>query len=125
MLVSVLSKAMMLLKERRVKNMTQAQHTQGPWKAQGARVAKIHIHKSRGHEFTTEIIDCGPKFNGFTPRSEQEANARLIAAAPELLEALEESLSALEYVADIRGINGDNVTLSKIRTAIAKATVAA
>lgn len=47
-----------------------------------------------------------------------EANARLVAAAPELLEALEEIVSA----ADGDGWNQLDATLSKARAALAKAT---
>ena len=46
-----------------------------------------------------------------------EANARLIAAAPELLEALEASLALIEL-----GIPFEGAITRKIRAAIAKAT---
>ena len=48
-----------------------------------------------------------------------EANARLVAAAPDLLEALEEIVSA----ADGDGWKQLDATLGKARAAIAKATV--
>jgi len=67
-----------------------AKHTKGPWAVEGPvgpEVIRGHIH----------IVDCpGLTVTSITPKSphpvmdeqERQANARLIAASPELLEAL-------------------------------------
>lgn len=75
--------------------MTQAQHTPGPWalsrpkyscdrervkNSEGIQVADVHSH------IEDDLVG--------------NANARLIAAAPELLEALEGAIGALEFSVD-------------------------
>ena len=61
---------------------TKAQHTEGPW--------SVGEHAPRGDEGRTIVIN-GPKGGNiadiFFDDEVDEANARLIAAAPELLEA--------------------------------------
>jgi hypothetical protein len=52
------------------------QHTQGPWVVNGNQVHAVNKHET----FVADVFDQ----NG-----DAKANARLIAAAPELLEALE------------------------------------
>jgi hypothetical protein len=83
-----------------------SKHTPGPWQvARGHRsgsaravypVLRFDSLMRQGHDF--------------------EANARLIAAAPELLDALQDALSALE----VCGRDFDHAT-GKARAAIAKA----
>ncbi len=51
-----------------------------------------------------------------------EANARLIAAAPELLEAIIECLPDLEHYVSTHG-SGPDKRLTKLNSAIAKATI--
>ena len=70
-------------------------------------------------------IDCG-EFHG---NSEQRANARLIAAAPELLEALKEAEGVMDLLWGCflakdyyRWGEDDAAALAKARAAIAKAT---
>jgi len=68
-----------------------------------------------------EITGNEPTLSAIT-REEAEANARLIAAAPELLEALEELMSD---VLDIRGVDVEEYKpegFKRARAAIAKAT---
>ena len=63
------------------------QHTPGPWKFHLGRGAspRFHIQTSAGYQ-----IASTPEVGSYAPESEQrDANARLIAAAPELLEALQ------------------------------------
>jgi len=89
-------------------------HTQGPWYAVGMWVEFEDDDKP-------DICTCNPKDfeQGHLHRSAEEiyANARLIAAAPDLLEALKLADATLA---------GANMNLSvvqnKIQTAIAKAT---
>jgi hypothetical protein len=57
-----------------------SEHTPGPWKVQENADAYTHIVRSKTNAY---ICGCGQGSDG-----EDKANARLIAAAPELLEAL-------------------------------------
>jgi hypothetical protein len=77
--------------------MTQtAQHTSGPWTYQyspypyrdGDEIPAFEVHGD-------EVKVCDT--NETRPTEEQEANARLIAAAPEMLGALEDLLAHAEY----------------------------
>lgn len=78
------------------------QHTRGPWK-----VSAIFPDKQRGHTFEPHVSVCG-KYEGKDIRladipdvadeqSEEYTNARLIAAAPDLLSDCE---AALAYIVD-------------------------
>lgn len=75
---------------------TQAQHTPGPWKASwthrinNGRRTGTHVVMREGSVNEHYWI---PQFEG---GEEDEANARLIAAAPELLEALKKINSLLD-----------------------------
>ena len=99
-------------------------HTPGPW---------FYKHEKGWHDIVThhgELPDGSP--NSWTVASintrrepEHEANARLIAAAPELLEALQSSDRAMStakhgYAFEI--VAHDSVVRTMIRAAIAKAT---
>ena len=94
--------------------MEKQQHTPGPWAyivPDGYVVRHPQIYS-----------DFGPVANatwlGENKLDQLKANARLIAAAPELLEALEEIVSA----ADGDGWSQLDADLRKARAAIAKAT---
>ena len=98
---------------RRQLNMTNetTQHTPGPWKYD---------------ELTAKIWDaedmpvCIPTLNnGMAGR---DANARLIAAAPELLEALCETAAKLQSVTHSTDISGCAHALKSAQAAIAAAT---
>ena len=92
-------------------------HTPGPWNtftkmpgvyAESGREIVFHAHLSRSAD-----------------ESERLANARLIAAAPELLEALEELVSRRESACAERGemdrLAGSDGRYNRARAAIAKA----
>jgi len=82
-----------------------ARHTPGPWYARPAAAfyGQYFIYFDKlGNDLTT----C---------EEERRANARLIAAAPELFEACEKALSALEY------FDGPEDAIELVREAIAKA----
>ena len=81
------------------------EHTQGPWRIDG---------KTRFGDFTIAAGES-VKTCQFIAKTQSEANARLIAAAPELLKALKE-LCADKYLAD--PINSDR--MKNARVAISK-----
>ena len=98
-------------------------HTPGPWKYHLGRGAnpRFHIQTTAGYQITsTPELENGPIH--YTESQSKEANARLIAAAPDLLEALGEMLR------DVReNFSRNNMgepagpTISKAAAAIAKA----
>lgn len=61
--------------------MAQTQHTPGPWMAKRAPDGPIDIFDSRGRDVVT-------LYGGGVESESKEANARLIAAAPDMLVAL-------------------------------------
>lgn len=64
--------------------------TPGPWFANRNGFSTVYIEAKIGGGLIQEIAACGPNANG---QYEQEANARLISAAPELLEALQQAIA--------------------------------
>ena len=87
-------------------------HTPGPWFVTGEGLSRYVEAKING-ALIQEVAWCGA-----TLKDEQEDNARLIAAAPELLEVLQ------VIAADSRWTSGEPL-LMQVRAAIAKATGAA
>lgn len=96
-------------------------HTPGPWEVtqidclgneivEYGNVRPVNRHMF-GHETSLPIADFY-----LWDMPEQRANARLIAAAPELLEALEELLAATQHLDQCH-----QATADKARAAIAKA----
>ena len=83
----------------------QTQHTAGPWHVAN----QVQIRSSRD-----QIAKIWMMRNG-----EGNANARLIAAAPELLEALEACLPTLEEREKTFGV--ESIPLGKARAVLAKA----
>jgi len=107
-----------------------AAHTPGPWTYDGDNIdgrigvvahdvagAPMVCDTWAGRHYKTHDPDCH-----HISDDEEEANARLIAAAPELLEALNELLEQIHYIgiADWHGAEG--LSLAEARAAIAKAT---
>lgn len=88
-------------------------HTPGPWSLHKRGPAERYEvqHGIPGNGSPICVTFCG---------SQQEANARLIAAAPELLDALKKTRAAL-LCADAAGIPVDE-ELAQLDAAIAKAT---
>ena len=91
-----------------------AQFTPGPWRTGPAHVVRqqsVDGHGRRVTRFVAEAVLSAPFVEG-----ERDANARLIAAAPELYAAVE------ELTASIRGKGpGDGNTLKRADAALAKA----
>lgn len=95
-------------------------HTPGPWET-GCLKTRVEV-LPKGWNAPMCIADC---HTHYAPDSERErvANARLIAAAPDLLEALEYAIAGMElaqtFLEDKTG--GMDCYLAKARAAIAKA----
>ena len=93
-----------------------SKHTPGPWEANGVIV-------TAGRESFRALFDCKP-ISMTLSAEECEANAQLIAAAPELLEACikaHDALLALHVCDKDRGWCGD--IRETLKQAIAKAEV--
>jgi len=99
--------------------MNKTKHTPGPWEV---RQKDMVWSASTGRL----IADCEKTpylKRPAPPDSEDASNARLIAAAPELLEALENARNVLAGLAtgQLAGIEKDSPALEKARAAITKA----
>lgn len=98
-----------------------AKHTRGPWQVEDA-AGEITICAETGTAIDESICFVADGGWNQMPRKTAIANARLIAAAPELLEALQ---AFVNYVADDHNDTPmlDNDALwEKAESAIAKAT---
>ncbi|MGE1568517.1 hypothetical protein ACMFER_21725 [Pseudomonas aeruginosa] len=93
-----------------------SKHTPGPWYRDGTTVYALNPHNF--NRFSAQI------HGAHTPKSELEAVAQLMQAAPELLESLRELLSV--YEGTVRSahcqVEADDETIDMARAAIAKAT---
>ena len=96
-----------------------SEHTPGPWFAPERTHGTIYVEARLRGTLLQEVAACGPTEH----HSQQAANARLIAAAPELLAALRD----LEAMAERYRPPGYPVpeAQKKARAVIAKATGAA
>jgi len=103
--------------------MSAAKHTPGPW--------EVHrggglVRRDNGDDTCCSIAEiCVPYRHGIghvRGDSEQQANARLIAAAPALLKALEDIMEWEEEIrADLRLHTSPGLVLDPARAAIAAA----
>lgn len=110
--------------------MPNARYTPGPWTFRRCTIgspdnAKNPIVSAPGRYIARLFADCAT-FVGMTSQAptleEAEANAKLIAAAPELLEACRVALKAVRYFGRGGDICGDEGNVTKIlENAIAKA----
>lgn len=66
--------------------MSEVRHTPGTWFTHREGFSTIYVEARIGGGMLQEVAACGPTAAG---HEQQEANARLIAAAPDLLEALQ------------------------------------
>ena len=87
-------------------------HTPGPWYVTGQDYRAGRVVDSRSYEICVPLVET--EAQGF-------ANARLIASAPDLLDALELCVTDLERLNACYGIMESNETIAA-RAAIAKAT---
>lgn len=106
-----------------------AQHTSGPWCVEDPMDFELTIVEAgkETHEWRF-IASCslpeGDDDQDFTS-GEVQANARLIAAAPELLEALQAMTHGLPDLLESIGYSDEEDMIGKALAAIAKATGAA
>ncbi|HEY6328258.1 MAG TPA: hypothetical protein VI756_02900 [Blastocatellia bacterium] len=93
--------------------MTNAAHMRGPWEVTGHQDGEYSLLK---------VVERSNE--GSIPKGEDEANARLIAAAPEQHEALAIAEEMLSAIADGKSFPAREYMerLHRIRKAIAKAT---
>ena len=85
-------------------------HTPGPWEIDSEQpsTVKKFTHGNR--------LSIATVHGGYGEKTRRTANARLIAAAPEMLEALEDALNLIDTITPFEGD-----TVRKARAAIAKA----
>lgn len=97
-------------------------HTPGPWIAERGMVtsAAPSLPNGRtygygcGNDFVADLNDG--EYHEYADRSEEDANARLIAAAPDLYAACEQVLQASEDGGDM-----EDIDWGMIRAALARA----
>lgn len=111
--------------------MSTPQHTPGPWSLSPS---FDRVERRVQHGDAPPLVWCiasgiNSAHPDYLPRAEQIANARLIAAAPELLAALMATASELQRLRDVHlprydGAIGepDSEVLATARAAIARAT---
>ena len=113
--------------------MTKTQHTPGPWSAvpmvNGAKGAYYIVGNRNGNNAEVELAQVGP-----TLSPHADANARLIAAAPDFAETAPDAADILEHYAEyVRGLPSTEFerhpyipaieeAAAKLRAAILKAT---
>ena len=93
------------------------QHTPGPWKvylADNGKIIGIGVDRPGDEDHGAGVTD--PRFGLWGDEDEKNANAHLIAAAPDLLDALENLTIAVAMGWDLDGV------LDVSRAAIARAT---
>ena len=98
-------------------------HTEGPWFCKFDDFdEELHI-TSAVLEASNMVEICRVGVGFDQPfEAEQQANARLIAAAPELLAALKAAHAALDSIYETEGLlTEERATLARIEAAIAKA----
>ena len=119
--------------------MSMSKHTPGPWLQKSASITSANGWPIAFASYTERMpdtneerepgeswLDASNRLKTERDRieSKMEANARLIAAAPELLEALGTLLNRLEGIGGehVTGMEGVDADLMKANAAIAKAT---
>lgn len=80
-----------------------AQHTPGPWKSGKGLTS---IYRERQKDFDTKefhLVAIVTRNEDYMPNEQSDANARLIASAPDLLAGLRQTAFALESVLMLAG----------------------
>ena len=102
--------------------MSEAKHTPGPWHAKlqmsrDRRPLGWTIEHANGRIGWSSYATAHPNEGEGPPYEIGGANARLIAAAPDLLDAAIRTIEENLHLAD-----GENCTLNRLKRAVAKAT---
>ena len=105
-----------LLTSKSTKNWgTKMKHTQGPWRSLGPQevngpigVVKDTLVGKIKCTFDVAIVLRASKSTEYGGLEQAEANAHLIAAAPEMLEALERAIKIMEL--DVRNTDGASIS---------------
>jgi hypothetical protein len=93
-------------------------HTPGPWYVlDGRRVSWASPYREFGDGFSSYCVAITHEWPGLI---DAEANARLIAAAPDMLQALRRAVLALAFAAETSAAMRDDY--EAVNAAIAKAT---
>jgi hypothetical protein len=101
-----------------------AKHTEGPWRAELYGCVSGRV---RGHWRQVALVtgDADPLMTGAEATAMRDANANLVAAAPELLAALKELVESREKRATALGVphraDGSDGRYARARAALAKA----
>jgi len=86
--------------------MSKSNHTPGPWKVKFSQTTTCGIcHKIKQDDDVECPVACLWEGGGTRGKSRQKANARLIAAAPELLKACKAQHVAIDRLAAMLAIN--------------------
>jgi hypothetical protein len=104
-----------------------AKHTPGPWKLNTARMGDklLDWHIAADPHGSSLPVCLSDKYSEFRNAEQEIANAHLIAAAPELLEALKDAVSMLDDLKFRSDADQEGAVTEQIReanSAIAKAT---
>lgn len=94
-------------------------HTPGPWSADWGYIVAPDVTGKHVDLYVATIAE-EDEDGRVVPEHERDANARLIAAAPDLLAALREAFNAFAF--DDEGPVWADSTIAKARAAIARAT---
>lgn len=92
----------------------ESKHTKGPWTVDARAMNSCGVTGQ-----TAFVANCSPRAGGPMKVDECQANARLIAAAPEMLEALRQITEAFERY--LSGSESRLYEVTQARAAIAKA----
>lgn len=74
-----------------------SEFTPGPWFEHKEGFSNVYVEAELGDGLIQEVAACGPTLAG---SEQQDANARLIASSPELLDALQELFADYKQLAD-------------------------
>lgn len=96
-----------------------SKYTPGPWFTTREGFSTVYVEARLRGSILQEVAACGPTELG---SEQQEANARLIACAPELLEALEIMYDYAGFALDV--LSHEEATLAENELSKAKKIIA-
>jgi hypothetical protein len=103
--------------------MSEIKHTPGPWGVSAISPNIVVQHDFMGATNVQVGSASGYTGSPFFPSDEEAiANARLIAAAPELLEALKEAIETIKFLSTRDNSWGEQIVCEDLQAIVAKAT---